>query len=163
MRPIGWLFLSILRALAATAFDDGQGVPSERLDWLMREYREFSRSLGAKTRTAFCLAILALQFLPLFVIGVPLPMTWLPGRLRVKYLEKLEAGPLTAIVTATKVPLTMIYFEHPEVMASTGYDGRPLVLTGEESASGGLPAAARKARLQTLPALAELRAREVAR
>jgi hypothetical protein len=148
-KPIGPFFLRLIRVFAEALFDDGTPGLKERLDWLMAEYADFSRSVGTKTRLGICGAMLVVQLLPLFVVFRPLPMTWLSKETRRRYLEKLEAGPITFLITALKVPLTLIYFEHPEMMARTGYDGRALVEGAEDQA---LPATARKARLQVLPA-----------
>jgi hypothetical protein len=93
--PLGSWSLGILREMARTLFDDGTGVPEARLDWLIAEYADFSRSFGAKTRFGFRLALLAIQLLPLFVVFRPLPMTWLSAATRRRYLEKLEAGSRT--------------------------------------------------------------------
>lgn len=152
MNPLGSFWLGLARVLAATIFDDGHGVPAERLDWLVAEYADFTRAVGAKTRLGFRGALLLLQLLPLFVVGVPLPMTWLSPSRRHRYLEKMEASALfTVLVTATKMPMALIYFEHPEVMATTGYDGRPMRPLPGEDAPGAMPATATKARLSVLP------------
>lgn len=149
-RPLGPLSLRVVRVFAEACFDDGTpGLPA-RLDWLMGDYADFTQSIGTKSRIGFAAAAFAVQWLPLFFVGRPLPMTWLAPETRRRYLEKLEASALTFLITALKLPLSMVYFEHPDVMARTGYDGRPLVELPNDAVNG-LPATARKARLAVLP------------
>jgi hypothetical protein len=124
-KPLGPLFLRVVRVFAEALFDEGDGVPGERLDWITREYGAFSAHVGAKTRLGFMGALVAIQLLPVFFVFVPLPFTWLSRRQRRIYLERLEASSLTFLVTAVKIPLSVRYFEHPAVVASLGYDGRP--------------------------------------
>jgi len=124
--PIERPFLRVVRAFAALLFDDGGGVPVERLDWITREYGEFTRFVGAKTRLGFRAAIVAIQCFPVFFVYVPLPFTWLPDALKHRYIERLESSRWTFLVTALKVPLSIRYFEHPEVARTLGYDARPL-------------------------------------
>lgn len=149
-KPLGRWFLRVVRVFAGTLFDDGHGVPADRLDWVTSEYGEFSARVGAKTRTGFRAAILAVQLLPVLFIGVPLPFTWLPAATRRRYLERLEASQLTFLVTALKIPLSVRYFEHPDVIGTLGYDGRPMVVLPEDAAH---PKLAQKTGVPALPLL----------
>lgn len=128
MRPLGWFWLRIVRAISEALFHDGaEAVPSDRLDWLVGEWADFSAHAGMKTRIGFRGALLALELLPLFVVGVPLPMSVLPLKLRTRYLEKVETSNRAFLVTALKAPLSMIYFEHEDVVGRTEYDGTSLL------------------------------------
>ena len=131
--PIERPFLRVVRAFAALLFDEGNGVPAERLDWIVREYAEFTKFVGSKTRLGFRGAIIAIQLFPLFFVYVPLPFTWLSDRLKHKYVERLEASRWTFLVTALKVPMSIRYFEHPEVARTLGYDARPLRVLADDA------------------------------
>lgn len=147
-RPIRGWYLRVVRAFAEVLFDDGTGVPPERLDWVAREYGAFAAHVGAKTRTGFKAAIFAIQFFPVFFVGIPLPMTMLSMAQRRRYLERLERSTWTFLVTAVKIVLCTRYFEHPDVVPTLGFDGRPMLVTPDDAPH---PALARKAGLPVLP------------
>ena len=76
-------------------------------------------------RRGFALLSLALEWLPIFVVGAPGRMSRLPLDRRVAYLEALETsrvGWLSMLLVAFKVPLAIAAFEEGEELASTGFD-----------------------------------------
>ena len=127
MKPLGRFWLRLVRAVAEVLFDDGRGIPRERMEWLLAEWADLSAHAGAKTRLGFRGALLALELLPLFFVGLPLPMSLLSHGTRMRYLERVETSKLAFFVTALKAPLSMIYFEHEDVVGTTGYDGTSLL------------------------------------
>jgi hypothetical protein len=74
---------------------------------------------------AFTLLVLALELLPVFVIGRFSRMSRLPIAERIAYLEALEThrvGWLSLLFTAIKVPITIPCFEFGDELRETGYD-----------------------------------------
>lgn len=133
MTPLGRWFLSLARTFATTLFDDGRAIPEDRLDWLIADFADFTAHTGMKTRMGLRGTLFLLQILPLFFIGVPLLMTWLSPAQRLRYLAKVEESRVSFIVTSVKAPLTILYFEHPDVLPRTGYDGESLVPGSDET------------------------------
>ena len=85
-------------------------------------------SLGRSSgdlRRGFVVLSLAMEWLPLFLLGVPSRMSRLPLARRITYLEALEAsrfGLLSMLLVAFKVPLAIPAFEEGDELASTGFD-----------------------------------------
>ncbi len=80
---------------------------------------------GTELRRGYNLLFVVLEFLPLFLIGVPRRMSRLPLKQRIDYFEALEAssiGLLSMLLIAVKVPLCMPAFEEGEELALTGFD-----------------------------------------
>jgi len=118
--------LRLMRAIAATVFDRGQGVPPVRLDWMEEELRGFLGAAGLIPRMAVRFALLAVQWLPLLVIFRPRRFVSLPPAERMRYLVKMESHRLGLVcmpIMAVKIVLGSVYFEHPDAVGETGYDG----------------------------------------
>lgn len=93
-------------------------------------------------RRGFAFISLVIDWLPLFVIGTPGRMSFLPLDRRVAYLEALEAsriGWLPMLLVAFKVPLSMAAFEDGAELASTGFD-RPTTVARRKLAARATPA-----------------------
>lgn len=123
MRTLSARQLVIFRAVAATIVaEPGAPVPPERLDFAVSELRLYASSMGGQTRLAFGLALLVVQLAPLFLIGRLSLFTNLPAPGRLSCLERLEAGPLGLLLVLLKTMVCLLYYEHPDALAATGYD-----------------------------------------
>jgi hypothetical protein len=115
--------LRIAREVAATLFQPALGVaiPDERLQWMSSELRDYARCAGPRTSNGVSAIFLALQLLPLFVIGKFSRFTRLAPVDRTRYLEKIERSRILApLLATTKIVLSLIYFEHPDVLREAG-------------------------------------------
>jgi|SRR5690606_10799504 len=119
--------LRIARALTATLFDDGTGVPPERLDYAMAELVGYAARVGRMTRLALRFALWVMQLAPFLLFGVFRTFTRASVELRERCLRRLEGSRLGLVVVLLKTVLSMIYFEHPDALASTGYDAQGLL------------------------------------
>lgn len=118
----------VARAVMAALFDDGaEGVPKERLDWALVELRSYVARVGLQTRLAFRAAFWVVQLSPLFLRGKLRRFVRLPVADRVELLLKLERSRLGLVVVLLKTICSMLYFEHPDALARTGYDGQGLL------------------------------------
>lgn len=116
-----------IEAMLADEDEAGALVPPPRatcdraVEWMSRSTGHASAGL----RGGFGLLTLALQLLPLFVIGVPRRMTSLSLADRVRYLSALEthrSGLLAMLLVAFKVPMGIVAFEEGAELRSTGFD-----------------------------------------
>lgn len=124
MKTLNHRQITVARAVAGAFFDDGSGsLPQERLDFAMRELRRVVSRAGYQTRLAFRFACLAIQFAP-FLLGRLRRFSRLELPARQTLLRKLEPGLLGLVVVLFKNTLSIVYFEHPDALAETGYDGR---------------------------------------
>ncbi len=120
-----------IEALLSDEDDRGRLVPG-RPEACARGVAWLDDALGRSSpdlRRGFALLSLALEWLPLFVVGAPGRMSRLPLDRRVAYLEALETsriGLLSMLLVAFKVPLSIAAFEEGEELASTGFD-RPTI------------------------------------
>ena len=119
--------LAIVRAVAATLFDDGGGVPDERIAFTLRGLRAYLERAGLQTRMAFRAALLVVQFAPLLLLGRLHRFVRLAPAERARCLLRLETSRLGLVLVLLKTTLCLHYFEHPEVLARTGYDGQGLI------------------------------------
>jgi hypothetical protein len=130
----------VLRAVAETVFWDGtRPVPPGRLDTLMADFDDYVRTVAGATRAVLGLSMLVLQLSPLLVLRRPRRLTSLPVERRLVCLQRLDRSRfavLSLLLGVAKIMLAMLYFEQPEVLAETGYDGSCLV---GSSTSAGLP------------------------
>lgn len=126
------------RALARALFDAGRGIPEARLDWMLADVDDFTGRAGAKTRLGFLAALLVLQWSPLF-FGAWGRMSALTPEARDRYLERLDRSALAVLIALPKAVLGLCYYEHPEVVAELGYDGRPLITEGTALGYPGTP------------------------
>lgn len=127
MKTLSTRHLALARAISSALFDDGEaGVPEERLSWVARELEAQFLSMGTQTRLAFRAAFWVVQFLPLLwgmrlrrFVRLSLPD-------RIGFLSWLETSRLGLILVLLKTVLGTVYFEHPDALARTGYDGQGL-------------------------------------
>ncbi len=119
--------LAFTEALLADEDEAGALIPGDPAA-CERAARWMDDSLGrssADLRRGFVVLSLAMEWLPLFLIGAPSRMSRLPLARRVAYLEALEAsraGLVAMLLVAFKVPLSIPAFEDGGELASTGYD-----------------------------------------
>jgi hypothetical protein len=115
------------RTVAEAMFSSESGPPPpERLDWLERELADF---LG---RTGF-LSMLVLR-LCLFVVYASAPLmigrfrflSSLDVKERCRALDGFDRSALSPALLACKAILCILYFEHPDATAETGFDGKCL-------------------------------------
>jgi len=119
-------------AIACAAIEAmlSEGEPLRPADgaWVKRVARDYDRSIGASSiqvRLGVRALVALLEWLPLFVVGVPSRMSRLPLEHRVRYLEALEShgfAPFVMLLVATKVPMLMSAFESGSALELTGYD-----------------------------------------
>lgn len=114
-------------ALAEALFDRGAGVPADRLEWVLADLGDFLGRAGHKTRTFFLITLALVEWLPLFM-GRFGRMSRLSPAARVDYLSRLDASPLAPLLALPKAMVSLVYYEHPEALAETGYDHQPLVV-----------------------------------
>ena len=119
-----------IRAVAEALFTDDtvrdEGAPA-RFDWLVLDADAMISNGSRQLRVGMRISITLLELLPLFVVGRPSRCSTLPLPLRVRYLQRLEAGPITQLallVVLWKSLLTILWFEHPEAAPHLGHDGR---------------------------------------
>jgi hypothetical protein len=141
----GWL-RAPARAFAEVMFDRGGGVPADRLDWTERELDAMLAAAGGRTRLAFGAVMIALELLPALFSGGPSRFSRLAPPARLAYLERIDASGLAILLALPKALLGLTYYEHPDALAETGYDGgclrgespaAPLVALGARRAAGG--------------------------
>lgn len=157
----------VIRHLAQALYDDGAapGVDA-RLDWLVGEVDDFVGRAGWVTRLSLHLALFALEALPALLGFGPRRLTSLSREASVRYLARLErdhADGVGVALVSWKSVLTVLYFEHPDALAETNYDGACLLgegslLRGTRRPSRSLPVAAAPA-----PEVAPAAARAAAR
>ncbi|AKU89722.1 hypothetical protein AKJ08_0109 [Vulgatibacter incomptus] len=113
--------------MAATLFEADGPVPRERLDFAIEELRAYVARVGFQTRLAFDAAFFVMQVAPLFVFGKLRRFTSLSTLARRRCIERLEQSRLGLVVVLLKTMLSMVYFEHPDALAGTGYDAEGLI------------------------------------
>ena len=108
--------------------DPDKGLVPARPDLVERVLDEVDRYAGACSptmRLGFNLLVLAIEFLPLFVIGAFSRASRLPLGRRVAYLQALEnerRGSLVVLFVGIKLPLTMVGYEVGPELRLTGFD-----------------------------------------
>jgi hypothetical protein len=103
------------------------GGADARMEWLVADADDMVSHGSAQLQTGLRIAITVLELLPIFVIGRLSLASNLSLEERVRFLRKVETGPLTflaLLVVAWKTLLTVLYFEHPEAAPLLGYDGK---------------------------------------
>jgi hypothetical protein len=128
----------ILRCLAEALFTDGTSSPEfeARLDWVVDDIDGLVGASGLVTRAGLRGLLNVMQTMPPAFGYGPRTLTTLPLERRVSYLEKLElASGLGMSVVTWKILLGTSYFEHPEALSLTTYDGE--CLGGEGSLTRG--------------------------
>jgi hypothetical protein len=129
----------VMRALAAALFDpEGRGDIDVRLEWAVDQSDAMAGAARGAPLFGLRVALVLLQFFPLLFGFGARRMTNLRVHDRVRYLEALEQAKIPWFglpVFAWKTILAATYFEHPDALAETGYDG--VCLTGEGSLTRG--------------------------
>jgi hypothetical protein len=119
--------LRILRCTTEALFSDAERtVPTDRLDWVDIEINDYLAATSGVTRTVVWFVLSILQFAPPLT-GVRLArFTNCSVADRQRCLHRLERSPFffsTLVAVLTKALLCTIYFEHPDALAETGFDG----------------------------------------
>ena len=112
-----------MRALALGLFDTGAGIPVERLDWMLHDADDFLRAAGPKTSALFVGVMTALEGLPVAFGEGPHRFSKLDPSARARFLERLDSSRLSMLIALPKAVLGLVYYEHPDAAAQTGYDG----------------------------------------
>jgi hypothetical protein len=118
---------AVTEALLADEGPDGELVPGPR-EACERAVAGLDDSLGRSSsdlRRGFSFLCVAMEWLPLFILGAPSRATRLPLERRIQYLEALEShriGLLVMLLVAFKVPLCIPAFEEGEELELTGFD-----------------------------------------
>lgn len=120
--------LAVTRAVLCTLVDAGPGtVPEDRVAATLRELRAYLARVGLQTRLAFRAALLVVQLSPLLLRQSWRRFVRLSPAERTRCLARLERSRLGLVVVLLKTTLCLHWFEHPEVLARTGYDGQGLL------------------------------------
>lgn len=118
----------VIRAIAEALFDDGEGgPPSDRLTWFEREINDFFASADGLSSLLLQVAPWALELSPLLTLTKPALFTQLSRAERQLCLERMEHSsfpPFGLLYLLCKALICLIYFEHPEALASLGFDGQ---------------------------------------
>ena len=113
-------------ALAVALFDHGEGLPADRLTWLLTDLESFLGHAGPRTRGLFVLVVAVLEWLPLVVLGRATRLSRLSSSARLEFLERLERGPFAILLALPKAAMSLTYYEHPDALKETGYDAQCL-------------------------------------
>lgn len=120
--------LAVTRAVLCTLVDYGPGsVPEDRIAFTLRELRAYLDRVGFQTRIAFRAALLVVQLSPLLLLRSWRRFVRLPPAERARCLVGLERSRLGLVVVLLKTTLCLHWFEHPDALARTGYDGQGLL------------------------------------
>lgn len=118
-------------ALAEALFADEQGPPpAERLAWLCDDLSHFMAHAGVRARGLFALCLFAISWGAPWMVWRLGPLAALDLNTRSRALSRFESGPLALALYAAKAMLCIVYYEHPDAAALTGYDGLCLVRKG---------------------------------
>ena len=117
---------------AAEAFFTDPNEPADRgaearMTWLIADADDMVSHGSTQLQMGLRIAIVVLELLPLIVMGRFVLASSLTLEERVRFLRRVETGPITflsLLVIAWKTLLTVLYFEHPEAAPHMGYDGR---------------------------------------
>ncbi len=112
-----------MRALAKGLFDTGAGIPEQRLDWMLQDADAFLSAAGPKTGTLFASVMVALESMPVLLGEGPRRFSKLSPQAQARCLERLERSRLSMLIALPKAVLGLVYYEHPDASAETGYDG----------------------------------------
>lgn len=116
--------LVTLRAFAESLFAQGDTPPpAARLDWAMTEMEDYLVRAGSRARLIFRASLFAVSFLAPFFVGSLASLHRLDVVRRVKALQLMEASFASAPILAVKAFLCVVWYEHPEVQHSVGYQG----------------------------------------
>ena len=108
------------RAIAEALFATASGPPDPaRIDWVVRDYSDFTSRISPRSRFIFLLCTWVLTWIaPLFVWRFG-PLGALDLELRTRALERIERSLIGPAALGPKIMLSMIWFEHPEIREAT--------------------------------------------
>jgi hypothetical protein len=116
--------LVTLRAFAESLFANGDTPPpAARLDWVMAEMEDYLIRAGSRARLVFRASLFAVSAVAPLFVGSLAPLHRLDVARRVKALHAMEASFASAPILAVKAFLCVVWYEHPEVQQSVGYQG----------------------------------------
>lgn len=130
-----WLTGAMI-AIAYGFFDRGEGIPEDRLRWMIGDVDHFLMKAGWKTRSLFIIDMTAIELLPPLMIGRLCRFSRLKPKDRAKYLKKMDESRFCILLALPKAIQGLCYYEHPDALAETGYDGTCLI--GEMPSGVGL-------------------------
>lgn len=114
----------VIRAVAEALLADGSGPPPRsRLESTVREVGAFTVRAGSQTRLGFRAALVAIQWSPLLYLRKPRRFASATLAERIACFERLEGGRLAILAVVLKLSLCLAYFELPDALAETGYNG----------------------------------------
>ncbi len=116
-----------LLALARGLYDRGQGVPEARAEWAVNDLASFVQHAGRRTAFLLALTTLVVEWCPLLFIGAFSRMSRLSSDGLARYLERFDRSRLSIVLILPKALLSLVYYEHPEAIRETGYDGQCLL------------------------------------
>lgn len=93
----------------------------------MAELAGYAARVGRVTRLALAFALWMMQLAPLLFLGIFRKFTDASEEIRLRCLRRLEVSRLGLVMVLLKTVLSLIYFEHPDALASTGYDAQGLL------------------------------------
>ncbi len=118
MRVLGRRGRRALTAIAEALFAADQPPPRDRIEWCLDEVDDFLAGSGARTRFVFRLSLFVVSWLaPLLVLALPTIASRTIST-RQRALERFEHSVLGLMLLAIKGVLCLVWFEHPEVLAS---------------------------------------------
>lgn len=126
-RPVRKAWLKNVYAFAEVLFATAEGPPSPaRLRWLCHQLDDFLSRIGSRARRLFRLSLWVVSVLaPLFAFRLPGLRFW-SFATRERALDRMERSLLGATILPVKAILGILWYEHPDVAASVGFDGQPL-------------------------------------
>ena len=120
--------LEVLGAMAEALFEEGEtGLLEEHKAWLLHDLNDLFASSTGVSRLAMHAIPWIMEWSPLVTLREFRLLTSLTKEERLKWLEAIETtpiGPLNLIYFLTKTLLCTIYFEHPEMLATLGFDAK---------------------------------------
>jgi hypothetical protein len=120
----------LVRSLAEALFHDEARPPgeaAERYEWVTEQADDFAGHASAQLAMSLRLAAIAVEWLPLIVVGRFTRASSMSAEARSAYVSALERHPISwfaLLVVAWKTLLTIVWFEHPENAKELQYDGR---------------------------------------
>jgi hypothetical protein len=97
-----------------------------RFEWVVDEADDYIGHASKQLATGLMLALWALEWLPIVIVGRFARASSLSPADRVAYFARLEAHPIalfSLLVVAWKTILTILWFEHPDNAPVLGDDG----------------------------------------
>lgn len=117
----------IMKLAAMALFDDGSSPPSpEQLSWFIREFDDTLAASGGPSALILRLVPWILEISPWLTLSDLRLFTQLAHDQRLQCLQRLEdspVAPLSLVFFLAKTLMCTIYFEHPDALVKTGFDG----------------------------------------